>query len=130
MKTTCLFIAVLLVACTEAPPKQQVIAGVEKIETIKIPVLMPCVTLHDIPSIPATNLRVSEDAVVMVDLLRADIDDFKIYAITVDSLLRSCASEFIQLPDGTKSLDGPKPVEPKSSIFTLPSIFKFKSEKK
>lgn len=90
MKKSWLFFILLLAGCTANPPKPEVVTNVEKIETIKIPVLVPCVTLREIPTIPGTNLNTSTDPEILVHLLRADIDDFKMYAIKADSLLRSC----------------------------------------
>ena len=76
MKTVWLLVLLLLAGCAASPPKQEVVATVGKIETIKIPVLVPCVTLRELPVIPGTNLSTSTDPEVLVHLLRADIDDF------------------------------------------------------
>lgn len=60
-------------------------------EVIRVPVAIPCVSADEIPSIPSTVMRTDTHLVPLVELYRADLDAFKLYAIKVDVLLRACA---------------------------------------
>ena len=86
----CLFLSLL--GCQTTPQKEIVVSSKVDTVTVKIPVLIRCVSLKEIPTIPATNMIPSKElaAEQMLSLLKADLDEFKEYAIVADSLLRGC----------------------------------------
>jgi len=91
---------VVLVGCQTVPQKEVVVSNKVEVQTIKIPVLMKCVTIGEIPNIPATNMIPSKElaAEQMLSLLKADLDEFKEYAIVADSLLRGCLGGTPDIP--------------------------------
>jgi hypothetical protein len=55
-------------------------------------VLVPCVSLREIPAIPRTNFRDGMTTVQKIAAARADIADLEDYLIRADALLRACAT--------------------------------------
>ena len=63
----------------------------EQLPAIKVPVLIPCVSALEIPSVPATRMNPdTQSTAQLVIAVRLDMIDWEQYAIRADSLLRGC----------------------------------------
>jgi hypothetical protein len=65
--------------------------------TVKVPILVPCVSSSDIPEVPATRMDpASQTTYQLAAAARLDMADWEDYAVRADSLLRGCAKQEVQ----------------------------------
>lgn len=65
----------------------------ETLPPVKVPVLVKCVSAHEIPPLPATNFRPGQTTDQLAAAVRADLSDLEEWAIRAEAILRSCAQE-------------------------------------
>ena len=87
----------LLSGCESMPAKPEVVTKIEKVE-IRVPVLVPCVAVPEIPKVPETRMDpVKQTVYQLAAAARLDMADWEQYAVKADSLLRGCAAALQQL---------------------------------
>lgn len=60
-------------------------------ETVKVPVPIPCVSVGEVPPLPATNMRPGMDMKQRAAAADLDMRDLEDYAVRADAVLRQCA---------------------------------------
>lgn len=89
-------IAIALAGCATTPAAPPPLLSKVETVTIRVPVPIPCVDAAEKPRIPPTNMRPGAGGEQQYNQLRADLDDFKEYAIKADAIMTSCQKKGLQ----------------------------------
>lgn len=81
---------ILLAGCATTTPQPTVTSGVREVE-VKVPVLMPCVFVDEVPKVPGTWMNPAQSKEQRRAALLADSGELEEYLLKADSLLRGCA---------------------------------------
>ncbi len=60
-------------------------------ETVKVPIPVPCVSAHEVPAMPGTAFAPGGDVKQNAAAAAIDVQRLQDYAVTADALLRQCA---------------------------------------
>lgn len=100
LKSTLFTIAVLLVVvwiivgCATVQPAPPVIAHATALEPIRVPVLVPCLTREQIPTPPATWMRVAKPGDYNEIAAAIDLKELEDYVVKSQSRMWGCIKSF------------------------------------
>lgn len=89
-----LFLVLFLTACAHAPQQVEVVSGVRTVEPVRIPVLVPCVTVEQVPRPPATFMQPGMEGYKLELAAAIDLKSLDEYVIRTQSLLWGCVKSF------------------------------------
>lgn len=78
-------------ATTDTQPRQQQVTAGVKLDSVKEPVLIPCVFADEVPKVPGTWMADTQTKEKRRLAVLADLKEAEDYIVKADSLLRGCA---------------------------------------